>query len=203
MSDAEGYEDDMDWQEEDEEEFDVEDTGEDVTEDSDLLEQRLREVERTQKWNEEYAEKNLSKDKAEIFLEQQVDMDQLRKEVHEMEDEHKKRREEIQSQVTTGEISESKAEVLLNKIRGKEKSMLWRLSLATAGMTPSDLGAVADEYYNLLGDSVDPETEAIRKDIWDKMERLKPFEREKLIQSLYEDGEIDSSQLARLTQEFL
>jgi uncharacterized protein with gpF-like domain len=207
--DAEGNENDMDWQEEDEEdeqeeEPDDEDAGEEAsTEDSDLLDQRLREVERAQRWNEEYAEKNLSKEKAEIFLQQQVDMDQLRREVTELQDEHKKQREEIQSQVTSGEISEFKAEILLSKIREKEKSMLWRLSLASAGMVPGDLGAVADEYYNLLSDSVDPETKEMRSDIKEKMVDMTPSQRKAYILKRYEEGKIDRSQCLFLLTEFM
>jgi hypothetical protein len=207
MSDTEDSEYGMDWQEEDEEaereeEPDEEGADEALRENPDLLERRLMEAERTHERNEEYAEKNLSKPEAELFLEQQVDMDQLRREVRELQNEHKKQREEIYNQVNSGEISEFKAEILLTKIKEKEKSMLWRLTLASAGMTPADLVAVADEYYNLLSDSVDPETKEIRSDIKEKMVDMTPSQRKAYILKRYEEGKMDRSQCSFLLDEF-
>jgi hypothetical protein len=216
VPDTEDIEYEEDWEEEGENELDewedeldeeVEDEA--SNEEPDLLEQGLREAEETRRRDIEFVRKEvasgrMSRSEGKLFLEHtQVDTKALRSEVEEFKKESNEQQQEIERQLASGEIGESKAMLLKNQLREQEKSLRWRLTLAAAAMTPSDLSAVAEECHNLHSDSVDSETKEMRMDIKEKMADMTPSQRKARIQRLYDEGTIDESQWSFLMTEFM
>jgi hypothetical protein len=194
----EAEEKDEQWNED--EEQDEEDTEEEL----DGLTRRHREAEETSARNKKFAKENLSKSEAEVFLEHgQVDIDKLRREVEELKEESRKEREDIKKALDSGEINEFHAEVLEHRIRQKEKGMRWKLTLASASMTPDTIPDLMDDYYHIAEDSLNPELREIRKDIRKEMEGMSYSQKKSFIDNLYENHRISDEVYSRLIIELL
>jgi hypothetical protein len=194
------YYDDEEYENEEHEDEQEEESEEEDDFDYEEFADRIKEVEDFNRYNIEYAEKEIDKTKASVFLDHVlVDIDEVKQELRNFIEARRKYHNEFgYSNLNSAEAWQrdqyyfKKAESLRNK-----------LTLLAAGLTSSDLAEVADDNLHLVDDSLNEDGHQLRKELKSRMQGLNRYQREEILKKMLDDDHIDEEQFNMLRIEFL
>ena len=161
---------------------------------------RIREIEDFNRYNLNYARKELDDTRANIFLDKVlVDVGEVKKEVRDFIEDRRKYVNDIgQSNLNSAESWQKES-----SYREKAEKLRNKMTLLAAGLTSNDLAHVADDNLHILEDAIDEDGRELRKELISRMNGLSRHQRDEFLRKLLDDGRIDEEQYNMLRIEFL